>query len=364
MLPLPEHLARSLQELHQYYQQLQVDYAEKLEALKQQMGHLEALQSGAVPHPPDLAEHLRELERYYGGLSSDIAQSGILAATQCDRVSEIIAHSRIEPNRDVVEEPATIPPVSRFVQEKSANYESLEQVVEDELPQALSAGEQVVDEVVGQVTDSSGYASGNSYQPTPDAIHLNPSTEQVGKQSQQFGEDSLPMPSALLNKFLLYLHPMTRTALIACRAQGKLYIENRDGVATVVIAPNDRNLEQRIKARLQAYQERFTTFLGEAASVVLVESVPSIYLLPEYEGLTLEQAIALLLGDNRGVILQRDYIVRALYGEVPQSKKATTYRQVSQALKAGVRSGLWDVDPDNADCYTLNYYELLHSVST
>ena len=339
MLPLPEHLQRSLSELHQYYQQIHEDYAKKLEAAREQVGHLQALRSGAIPPPAELEVHLQELERYYVGLGEENALNGLNAADQLDRVSALIAGTigHIAPTSEKA------PSLDRGSTSEQEDTGLLEQPSSSEIESAPESQEP------GEKADATEELA--ALESEPELLILADSPE----------PDDLS-----LDKFLKTLHSATRIPLSLCLTKGNLFIEERNGIKTLVIVSPSKDLEKRVKARLLTYQQRFSSWIGEKTNVILETKFNSDapQFLLSYYGLSLEQALAKLLSDNRGAILQRDYIVRSLYGEVPQEVRPVTYRNVSQALKAGVKSLLWDVDPDNADCYTLNYAELLQAMAT
>lgn len=75
-------------------------------------------------------------------------------------------------------------------------------------------------------------------------------------------------------------------------------------------------------------------------------------LLPQYQHLTKSSAIENLLHEHSGTILHVDFILRALYGELPPEDIITEMPRINDSLKKGVAKGLWDRVPDEVGCYT------------
>ncbi len=75
-------------------------------------------------------------------------------------------------------------------------------------------------------------------------------------------------------------------------------------------------------------------------------------LLPQYQHLTKSSAIENLLHEHSGTILHVDFILRALYGELPPEDITTEMPRINDSLKKGVAKGLWDRVPDEVGCYT------------
>lgn len=75
-------------------------------------------------------------------------------------------------------------------------------------------------------------------------------------------------------------------------------------------------------------------------------------LLPQYQHLTKSSAIEQLLHEHSGTILHVDFILRALYGELPPKDITTEMPRINDSLKKGVAKGLWDRVPDEVGCYT------------
>lgn len=75
-------------------------------------------------------------------------------------------------------------------------------------------------------------------------------------------------------------------------------------------------------------------------------------LLPQYGHLTKSEAVEKLLQENEGKVLQVDFIIRALYGELPPGDITAEKSRLNETLRKGVAKGLWDKVPDEAGCYT------------
>ncbi len=304
MLPIPEHLYASLKEVQQHYLCLKEDYTEKLKLTETQISHVEALVNGDLAPPPSLLIHLQQLEEYYRQFESEFATKELESITLLSHVEALIVGAgMLQP-------------------EPEAQIE-VKQVVEPE-------------------------------------------------------EASTTTDTYSVESFLMSLHSATRMPLSLCLQKGgEITIADINGCKTLSIVAPTKDLEQRILSRIKSYQQRFSSWVGGKGKVFLAIKSPtatpqskgsteSSDLLPQYQGMAPIAAIEQLLRENQGSILHLDFIVRSvaarrasLYGELNQNDIARLTVVVKEALKLGVKQGLWDVDPDNPTCYTLNYLELV-----
>lgn len=75
-------------------------------------------------------------------------------------------------------------------------------------------------------------------------------------------------------------------------------------------------------------------------------------LLPQFQHLTKLQAIEQVMREKTGSILQRDWIIHALYGEAGENDIKAERGRMRLSLKAGVKQGLWEEVPAQPGCYT------------
>ena len=101
-------------------------------------------------------------------------------------------------------------------------------------------------------------------------------------------------------------------------------------------------------------------FLGTDSNLRF--SATKTLMLPKYQEMTKTQAVEHLLREHEGTILHVEYIIRALYGELPTEAIKAEKPRIYDTLSRGVEKGLWDKVPDQASCYTIDL-KLLESES-
>jgi len=75
-------------------------------------------------------------------------------------------------------------------------------------------------------------------------------------------------------------------------------------------------------------------------------------LLPQFQHLAKNQAIEQILREKAGSILQMDWLIHALYGELGENEIKAERGRMRLSLKAGAEKGLWEEVPAQPGCYT------------
>jgi len=75
-------------------------------------------------------------------------------------------------------------------------------------------------------------------------------------------------------------------------------------------------------------------------------------LLPQFQHLAKNQAIEQILREKAGSILQMDWIIHALHGELGENEIKAERGRMRLSLKAGAEKGLWEEVPAQPGCYT------------
>lgn len=341
MLPIPQHLHQSLKELEQYYLCLKEDYTDKLSAVDTQVSHTEALLNSTLAPPPTLAPYLRELQEYYHKLSEDLVTKEATIVDHLVSVRALLIDSVPQQGSKAVlsELPSHL---SLLHDSPETNIRTSPALLIEPEPEIESASDKIHEEEPETEHDS--------------GVELPALCTEV---------ELLTEPTYSVDSFVKTLHITSQNALKSyIKNGGGLTIEVINGVPTFWITVTDIRLKNIVIKSLKTYSQRFSRFIGgNGKALVRLKSplvnITTINFLPEYDGLDLNAAIEKLLRDNQGSILHVDFIVRSLYGELNKEDTNRAIKSLFAVLDSGVKQGLWDVDPDNRNCYTLNYLALV-----
>jgi len=75
-------------------------------------------------------------------------------------------------------------------------------------------------------------------------------------------------------------------------------------------------------------------------------------LLPQFQHLAKNQALEQILREKAGSILQMDWIIQALHGELGENEIKAERGRMKLSLQAGAKKGLWEEVPTQPGCYT------------
>ena len=130
-------------------------------------------------------------------------------------------------------------------------------------------------------------------------------------------------------------------------------LDNGYPLETSIVPTSTPNTNERYRGTPVSLVEPFEENSRQVSSPILV--LPAIE--PQVEEESFEQIapkILKLLESNSGKILQLDYLIRKLYGQVEPKQISLIKPQVRSLLEKGERQKLWAKVPDAPNCWTID----------
>lgn len=292
-LVVNQQFTESLLQLRQHYQELRSQHHQKAQNAKEQIAHVNALlaHSLVLQHTQQQPISIQSATLEQQALFEAIANNG----EELHRQSPELARESKPP--EILEQPIASDDRQGVGGAIAAPTESPQQNLEmAESPESLAISEP-------QIRADSHQRAQNGEQPSPQKPESPETPPQIPTDSNQVKQQPEPEPS----------------------------IELSDVEDSQKRAPSDK----------------------PAPSPSSRKAAPlKTPLLAQYQHLTKSEAIENLLHEHSGTVLHVDYIIRALYGELPSEDITTEMPRIKDSLKKGVAKGLWDTVPDEAGCYT------------